>query len=442
LNAAPAQQAYPRTLRGPVWALALGQMLAWAIYFYVYPSLLPAVQKHTGWSMTQLTVGPAIALVVAGLISPLVGRWIDRGLGRRVLLAGPVIGSLGLVAWACVGLGLGSSAGAGPGIGPGSIVWYWATAALLGVATAMALYDPVFMTVTRSVPVGYARAIVVITLAGGLASTVAFPFTAWTLPMWGWRGTLWALAAIGLFVVVPINAWATSRLADATGAGVETAATPSPAQATPVSAPAHDAASPNLWANPVFWCVVAGFSGYLFVVAGLWQHLLVIGEARAIAQRDMLTIIMLIGPAQVAARVLQMLFAHRLGENRFAMLVFMGLPLCMALLVFGGNSFALLATFAILFGMGNGAVTLVRGTAAAHFFGRDKVAATHGQITLPAMLAKAAGPFVCAAWVVALSGIQPMLSVLLAISVATTCAYFLAVTLHLRARPAQPASAA
>jgi MFS family permease len=110
LNAAPAQQAYPRTLRGPVWALALGQMLAWAIYFYVYPSLLPAVQKHTGWSMTQLTVGPAIALVVAGLISPLVGRWIDRGLGRRVLLAGPVIGSLGLVAWACVGLGLGSSA--------------------------------------------------------------------------------------------------------------------------------------------------------------------------------------------------------------------------------------------------------------------------------------------------------------------------------------------
>jgi MFS family permease len=425
-GAAARQLPYPAAMRPAVWVLAIGQMFSWAIYFYVYPALLPSVQKDTGWAMTQLTLGPAIALVTAALISPSIGRWIDLGHGRTVLAAGPAIGAAGLALWAQAG----------------SIELYWLTAVLLGIATATALYDPVFMFVTRNVPIGYPRAIVVITLAGGLASTVEFPFAATALPLTGWRGTLLIHAAVGLLLVLPLNLWATAwmrarsqisaaaPLAVAATATVPEAPLPLPTRATGVAA--------GLVRQPVFWCLVTGFSGYLFVVAGVWQHLLVIGETRALSKAEMLTIIMMIGPAQVASRLVQLLFGHRWSEDAFAAAVFALFPVCLTLLVFGGGSFVMLAAFAVLFGLGNGAVTLVRGTAAARFFGLSNVAATHGAMSLPSLIAKAAGPFVCAAWVVALGGLHAMLLVLLAIATATAGSYFLALVLerHALARTA------
>ena len=55
--------------------------------------------------------------------------------------------------------------------------------------------------------------------------------------------------------------------------------------------------------------------------------------------------------------------------------------------------------FALLFGAGNGVMTIVRGTIPVEFFGRAHYGAVNGALAAPVLIAKAFGPLVAAlAW--------------------------------------------
>jgi len=58
---------------------------------------LPLLAADNGWSVTFAMGGFSLALLVAGLVSPLVGRLIDRHGGHRVIPAGSLLGAIGLV---------------------------------------------------------------------------------------------------------------------------------------------------------------------------------------------------------------------------------------------------------------------------------------------------------------------------------------------------------
>ena len=56
-----------------------------------------------------------------------------------------------------------------------------------------------------------------------------------------------------------------------------------------------------------------------------------------------------------------------------------------------------LAAFAVLYGLGNGVSTILRGTAVAEVYGRERYAELNGALAAPAVLAKAAAPLGLAA---------------------------------------------
>ena len=62
----------------------------------------------------------------------------------------------------------------------------------------MMLYDAAFAVVARLLGADYRRAIIVVTLYGGLASTAFVPLTHFLVVSLGWRDALLALAAIQL----------------------------------------------------------------------------------------------------------------------------------------------------------------------------------------------------------------------------------------------------
>ena len=66
------------------------------------------------------------------------------------------------------------------------------------------------------------------------------------------------------------------------------------------------------------------------------------------------------------------------------------------LLVLGGKSLITLYAFAILFGAANGIMTILRGTAIPDLLWTEGYGAINGALSLPAMAAKAAGPFAAA----------------------------------------------
>ena len=107
-------EARPLDRRVVITALGIAQILAWGTSFYFPAVFAEPIVAETGWSLGFVVGGTSIGLLVAGLISPQVGRIIDTHGGRRVLLASSLFYASGLA-----GVGLSHSlAGLSVGLGP------------------------------------------------------------------------------------------------------------------------------------------------------------------------------------------------------------------------------------------------------------------------------------------------------------------------------------
>ena len=68
-------------IQGPwraVPVLGVTQILSWGTIFYTPVLIVPLIAAERGWSMSFAMGGFSVALLVAGLIAPFVGRSIDR----------------------------------------------------------------------------------------------------------------------------------------------------------------------------------------------------------------------------------------------------------------------------------------------------------------------------------------------------------------------------
>src|SRR5262249_57570142 len=79
-----------------VLVLGVTEILAWGAIFYPPVLTVPLIAHDRGWSMSFAMGGFSLALLTAGLVSPRVGRLIDRHGGHRVMAVGPLLRPLGL----------------------------------------------------------------------------------------------------------------------------------------------------------------------------------------------------------------------------------------------------------------------------------------------------------------------------------------------------------
>src|SRR5271165_4568746 len=80
-------------------AMGVTQILAWGSSYYLPAVLADPIVRDTGWPLTWVVGGLSLGLLVAALISPRVGKAIERRGGRGVLAFGAValgVGQLGL----------------------------------------------------------------------------------------------------------------------------------------------------------------------------------------------------------------------------------------------------------------------------------------------------------------------------------------------------------
>jgi hypothetical protein len=85
-----------------------------------------------------------------------------------------------------------------------------------------------------------------------------------------------------------------------------------------------------------------------------------------------------------------------------------------------------LLTFALLFGAGNGLVTIVRGGLLPAYFGRSHIGRISGTLSAVSLLARASAPLATAWLLLALPGYRELLLVLAAISAGAWVAFTLA----------------
>jgi MFS family permease len=148
-----------------------------------------------------------------------------------------------------------------------------------------------------------------------------------------------------------------------------------------------------------FLLVAAAFASYAFVPSALSAHLLAIFGRSGIDAATVVLIGALFGPAQVAARLTELVFGrglHPLTVARFAVAL---LVAAFAMLALFGISAPTAAAFALMFGAANGLVTIARGAVPLALFGATGYGAVLGVIATPVLVVNAASPTVFA-WIV------------------------------------------
>jgi hypothetical protein len=349
-----------------VLVLGVTEILAWGTIFYPPVLTVPLIAHERGWSMTFAMGGFSLALLTAGLVSPRVGLLIDRHGGHRVMSIGSLLAAFGLALIVYADH-------------PAAYLAVWM---LLGVATAATLYDPAFATLGRIFGIAARRPITALTLAGGFASTVSWPVTHLLLNAVGWRGTYLVYAAVLALVAAPLHAFALPRTR------ASAAARSDPSAQAPITV-----LPPTGWP---FLLVAAAFAAYAFVPSGLSAHLLAIFARAGIDAATVVAIGALFGPAQVAARICELMVARRIHPLFVARFAVAMLLAAFALLALFGLSVATAAAFAVMFGMANGLLTIARGAVPLALFGAAGYGHLMGRIGGPYLIMQAVAPLVLA----------------------------------------------
>ena len=355
--------------RWTVARLGTAQTLAWASSYYLPAMLAAPMARDLGVSTPTVFAAFSVALIVSALLGPFAGRAIDRHGGRPVLM-----GTNLLFAAALAGMALAQ--------GPVGLFAAWV---LMGVAMGSGLYEAAFATLVRLYGQGARSAITGITLIAGFASTVGWPLSAWMETQWGWRGACAGWAALHLLVGVPLNGWLPR--ADAADKAPEPS---TDAIAAPTTEPAVSA--PLTPAHPLRTTVLLSlvFAVTWFTSTAMAAHLPRLLQASGTSLQAAVALAALVGPAQVAARLLEFGFLRRLHPLLSAQLAAAAHPVGAGLLMVLGGPAA--AVFTVLHGAGNGILTIAKGTLPLVLFGPAGYGARQGLMMVPARVAQAFAP--------------------------------------------------
>ncbi len=363
-SSAPAHR-YDRRVVG--W-LSLAQLVTWGSVFYTFALLMEPIERELGLSRAQSSLAFSLMLGVDGLLAYPVGRWIDQGHERRVITAGSLLIAAGLALHTQVS-----------GVASFYAVWM-----LLGAGMAASAYNPVFAVVTRRYPLDFRRAIITLTFLGGLASTVFIPLTAWLIDAWGWRAALGVLAVLPLAVCVPIH------LRMMRDAPPPTAHEPS---ALGIAANREEADRVRLMRSAPFLLVGFFVVAMMGVVAALPAHMVSLLREAGLPPAWVVVVPASIGVIQVVGRLGLFLMEQQGDPHRANRWIPLLIPLGLAVLLASQGSVALALCFVLLFGLGNGMVTIVKGTAVAQYVSRQHVGALNGALGVPTALARASAPW-------------------------------------------------
>jgi MFS family permease len=338
-------------------ALGTTQTLAWASSYYLPAILADPIGRDLGVSANWIFAAFSAALVISALLGPRIGRQIDLVGGRSVLSFSNLTLAAGL-----------TLLGAAYSIPMLVIAWV-----LLGIGMGCGLYDAAFAALGRIYGDAARGSITGITLIAGFASTVGWPLTAWGLESIGWRNTCFAWAAAHILIGLPINLL---MLPAVKGAKAAVAA----------------AVKPHIPIDRTMILLAFTFAAAWSVTGAMAAHMPRILEAAGATTLQAVAAGALFGPAQVFARIIEASFLsryHPLLSTRLACLTH---PIGAAILALAGGGAA--SAFAIFFGLGNGILTIARGTLPLAIFGPQNYGYRLGIIGAPARMAQAAAPLV------------------------------------------------
>jgi MFS family permease len=364
-----------------VAVLCVTETVSWGIVYYGFPVMLRAMERDLGASRVAVTGAFSVGLAAAALMSLPVGRWLDRHGPRALMTAGSILATALLLAWSRIESLAGLYA-----------VWFG-----LGLAMSAILYEPAFVAVVSWFRTHHRdRALLTVTLAAGLASTIFMPIAAWLRERQGWRMALVTLAALLAVLTIPLHALALRQSpggeAPRRGGGAAPAEKPNLSLAGAVR-------------TAVFWVLTVAFVVSNFAVVTVTVHLIPYLTDRGWAATTAAAAVGWIGAMQLLGRVFFAPVAAWLGHRWVTASVFVVQAIALAQLALIAHMPSLVPTI-VLLGAANGMTTLARASTLAEIFGPRHYGSIAGAVALGSNGARAAGPVGASLLVLALGGYE------------------------------------
>lgn len=346
--------------------LGLTQIVGWGTTFLMPSVLGRHIERDLGLASEIVYGGITVMFGVGALFAPRVGRLLDRTGARSIMAIGSIVYALSLAALAF-------------SQGLASYLLCWAA---MGIASTLALNTPASIALAQVAGPRARQAIAVLAIVGGFASTVFWPVSEALELFVGWRGVLLIYAAVHLLVCAPVHLLALP------GRGAV-----GPQAATTAAAPA----APSERSRQIFLLLSISFSCGAFIFTGFIVH--AIGVLRGLGHdpASALLLASLIGPAQVAVRVIELMFGHRYAISSSALFAAVVLPLGLGLALLAGGNFAIALVCLVGYGIANGLKAVLRATLPLALFGRAQFGTYLGRLALPQGIVSAAAPPVLAA---------------------------------------------
>ncbi len=340
--------------------LAINQLISWGTLYYTFALLLEHFEKDFALSRVDAAFGLSLALLAEGAGGFMVGRLIDAGHARAVMAGGSLLAAVGLTAvslaqnqWQLYG------------------AWM-----IIGLAMSGTLYQPAFSVLIRRFPKDFRRAIITLTIIGGLSSTVFIPLTAWLIDDYGWRVAVALLALLHVLLCAPIHGyWLRFE--------------------PPARVPGQGAAAIKLseFTRQVpFWGLAIFFLLFTGIASAMAGHLVSILRERQLSEAWVVAIPASIGLLQVAGRLLLFVTEKRVDVHQANRWILLLLPAALSVLALGLHSLWAGLLYGLLYGLANGMITVVKATAMATYVSQPRAASLNGLLAFPTAIARAAAP--------------------------------------------------
>ena len=345
-----------------VLGLSFLQLIGWGSVFYGFSLFMSPVEQALSLSRGESSLAFSLALLMEGLAAFHVGRWIDQGRGQRVMTWGSVLVGAGFVAQTYIEQG-----------------WQFHAAwTLMGLGLSATLYTPAFAVLTRRFPTHFRRAIIILTFLGGLASTVFIPLVAWLIDSCGWREALLVLGALHLLVCAPVHGWLLRH---------------APQRAVLAEAHTDARALMGYVRQPRFWQLALFVVLLMGVTSALPAHMVSLLREAGMSESWALAVPASVGVLQVVGRLGLYVAEPRVDVHATNRWVTVLIPLGFLTMLVGAGHGLWGVLFVILYGLGNGMLTIVKGTVMAQYVSREHMGSLNGVLGLPMALARAAAPW-------------------------------------------------
>jgi len=350
-------------LAASVAAMALGSGVSlWAFGLYVRP-----LEDEFGWSRSQVSFAFSISLLISGLCSPLVGKWVDLRGPRSAVIIGGATTAASYVLLATT-----------------HELWQWyAYSVINAVARTLMFFIPFMALISRWFDRRRGIAVSILGTGFSLGGFAVLPVMGVLVDLVGWRGAMIASGAavaavflsVGFFVIRNVPEQTSELSSNRTGRDVSAGVTLSEALR-----------------SPLFWALSLALMLFFFGMFGWLVHQVPFYEASGISRRTAATIVSLTAGLSIVTRLMVGAIADRIPRFEIAALALAAcLMAAMGTLTVSTSSLAI-GVFLVLWVAGTAggpmmeALLLTRAFGMAHFatiLGAVAVVETLGQILSP-----------------------------------------------------------